>query len=210
MHLDELRSLLLSERESGRLSVIPFDLYDSTQKEIKNLTKEVYEIEDPFSDRARSLIEKVASFRETLEEIYRLRSQKILELARVQSEATYFDKEEVKRMVSRERELFDEVRNAVERSKSQLLLGLQIDKHDSETLSETRTEGETVTNSRDIDETTLLHPYSLVRVIADMDPFMGIDGKTYNLAKGDIVTLPLRNAEVLIERNIVLNIQLYN
>jgi DNA replication factor GINS len=38
-----------------------------------------------------------------------------------------------------------------------------------------------------------------------MDAFMGIDGMTYTLEKGDIVMLPERNAEVLVERNIALN-----
>jgi DNA replication factor GINS len=39
-----------------------------------------------------------------------------------------------------------------------------------------------------------------------MDPFMGVDGRIYHLLQEDIVTLPQRNAEVLCERNIVLNI----
>jgi len=40
----------------------------------------------------------------------------------------------------------------------------------------------------------------------NMEPFMGVDGRIYHLMKEDIVTLPRRNAEVLNERNIVLNI----
>jgi DNA replication factor GINS len=48
--------------------------------------------------------------------------------------------------------------------------------------------------------------YVLSRVLSDMDPFMGVDGRIYHLQQEDIVTLPLRNAEVLCERNIVLNI----
>jgi DNA replication factor GINS len=38
-----------------------------------------------------------------------------------------------------------------------------------------------------------------------MDAFMGVDGRIYQLEKGDIATLPERNAEVLVERNIALN-----
>jgi DNA replication factor GINS len=48
----------------------------------------------------------------------------------------------------------------------------------------------------------------LVRVLEDMESFMGIDGRIYTLSKGDIVTLPERNAAVLSERNIVLNMNL--
>jgi DNA replication factor GINS len=48
--------------------------------------------------------------------------------------------------------------------------------------------------------------YILARVLDNMEPFMGVDGRIYHLMKEDIVTLPRRNAEVLNERNIVLNI----
>ena len=54
----------------------------------------------------------------------------------------------------------------------------------------------------------LAHPCVLVHVLEDMDSFMGVDGRIYTLSKGDIVTLPERNAAVLSERNIVLNINL--
>jgi DNA replication factor GINS len=46
----------------------------------------------------------------------------------------------------------------------------------------------------------------LVRVISDMEPFMGVDGRIYHLKAEDVVTLPSRNAGVLIDRNIALNI----
>jgi DNA replication factor GINS len=55
---------------------------------------------------------------------------------------------------------------------------------------------------------TLSPPYLLVQVLEDMDSFMGVDGRIYTLSKGDIVTLPERNATVLSDRNIVLNMNL--
>jgi hypothetical protein len=54
----------------------------------------------------------------------------------------------------------------------------------------------------------LSHPCVLVHVLENMDSFMGVDGRIYTLSKGDIVTLPERNAAVLSERNIVLNMNL--
>ena len=42
MHLDELRSILLSERETGRLLAIPHDLYHSAEKNLETLLSEVY------------------------------------------------------------------------------------------------------------------------------------------------------------------------
>jgi DNA replication factor GINS len=45
-----------------------------------------------------------------------------------------------------------------------------------------------------------------VRILQEIDPFVGIDGRIYALRKEDVVTLPARNADVLVERNIALNI----
>jgi DNA replication factor GINS len=50
--------------------------------------------------------------------------------------------------------------------------------------------------------------YTLVRLLTNVDPFMGVDGRIYHLGKEDVATLPARNAEVLCERNIALNIML--
>jgi DNA replication factor GINS len=41
-----------------------------------------------------------------------------------------------------------------------------------------------------------------------MESFMGVDGRTYALERGDIVTLPENNADVLCEHDIALNIRL--
>jgi len=50
--------------------------------------------------------------------------------------------------------------------------------------------------------------YALVHIRADMESFMGVDGRVYALKRGDIVTLPENNADVLCERDIALNIML--
>jgi DNA replication factor GINS len=39
-----------------------------------------------------------------------------------------------------------------------------------------------------------------------MEPFMGVDGRIYRLKAEDVVTLPSRNAGVLIDRNIALDV----
>jgi DNA replication factor GINS len=48
--------------------------------------------------------------------------------------------------------------------------------------------------------------YEPVYIIENIDSFMGIDGRIYNLSAEDIVTLPRINADVLYNRNIALNI----
>lgn len=40
-----------------------------------------------------------------------------------------------------------------------------------------------------------------VHVLVDLDPFVGVDGRTYSLNRGDIITLPEPNARALIDRH---------
>ncbi len=67
MKLDDLRSILLSERETGRLTSVAPDIFDKGHAELAAITKKVYAFEDPFSDEARSLIDETLSIRETLQ-----------------------------------------------------------------------------------------------------------------------------------------------
>jgi DNA replication factor GINS len=53
-----------------------------------------------------------------------------------------------------------------------------------------------------------LTAYALVHVRSDVESFMGLDGRTYVLEEGDIITIPEKNAELLCEHNIGLNIRL--
>jgi len=89
VHLDELRILLLSERETGRLVHIQRDLFVSAGKSLEELYTSLYAIADPFSEEARVLIERITAIKETLSDLYRIRAEKILSLARTQEEGSY-------------------------------------------------------------------------------------------------------------------------
>jgi DNA replication factor GINS len=203
VHLDELRSILLSERETGRLIQVPHDLYESTREETESLSKEVYESEDPFSDRARILIERVSSIRETLQDIFRIRSAKILALAQSQEKGQFIDRDELKKMLPEEREMFDQMVLAIEQCRCLLVDGTVHRPPSKE--GEVEREEPCAAILEDLSST--VPEFVLGRVLQDMEPFMGVDGRIYQLQKEDIVTLPERNADVLCERNIVLNLQ---
>jgi DNA replication factor GINS len=200
VHLDELRTILISERETGRLLHIAPDLYESTGKELEGLLSEVYATEDPFSEKARILIERVGSIRETLQDLFMLRTEKILALARNQEEGHYIDREELKRMLKEERETFDAIVLAISQSRCRLIPSTVTARsgHPAAVAGESC---ETI-----LEEMAAPPEFVLSRVLADMEPFMGVDGRIYELRHEDIVTLPARNAEVLCGRNIVLNI----
>lgn len=250
MHLEDLRGILLSERDSGTLVQIPPDLYQTTAALVRTLQQEVIIMDDPFSDEARQLIEKVAAIRATAEELFHLRSEKIVSLAQSQADGSYIDREDLRVLIPAELEMFNRIVDGVRACRAALIEwrtggtrpssppridtperfssapdsgisgtvvpepapGLSADYQasapfsDESEVNESRAyegeEGWTPSDEED-DET---FAYALVRVLSDMEAFMGVDGRTYELKADDIITLPRRNAEVLAERDIVLNI----
>ena len=121
MGFDDLRSILLSERETGKLLQIAPDIFDRTHAEIAELLKKVYAIEDPLSDEARALIEETIAMKETMHELFAIRSRKILALALMHAEGNYYDREEVKRMIPAEHGMFDRVAAGLEECQGILL-----------------------------------------------------------------------------------------
>jgi DNA replication factor GINS len=220
MGLDNLRKILLSERETGRLTATSPDFFEKEHAELASLVEKVYALDDPLSDEARSIIEETHAIRETLYDILVLRSRKILALSMIHTEGNYYDREEIKRMTPPERRMFDTITASVDECQAVILSNTArpiVQAPDEEDEGEPVAEepGEMpgpaialpppALRPKTAAATTAIH-YQLVRVLQDMDAFMGVDGKIYSLAKGDIVTLPGRNAEVLGDRRIVMSI----
>jgi DNA replication factor GINS len=202
VHLDELRILLLSERETGRLVHIQRDLFVSAGKSLEELYTSLYAIADPFSEEARVLIERITAIKETLSDLYRIRAEKILSLARTQEEGSYIDREELKKLLPEEKDMFDQVVLSLEQARCRLVEGV-LPRGSPHQGKERDGEPCATVVSQDLQD---LPRFVVSRVLQDMDPFMGVDGRIYQLQREDLVTLPERNAEVLCERNIVLNI----
>jgi DNA replication factor GINS len=220
MKLDDLRSILLSERETGRLTAVAPDIFIKGHAELAAITKKVYAFEDPFSDEARALIDETLSIRETIQDLFAIRSRKILALTIMHAEGNYYDREEVRRMIPAEKEMFEQMTASIEQCQEILLHNiphtLNALRH-AVPIADDGSSGPEPFEEEEPDEgsvtpqtsaNSLAHPCVLVHVLEDMDSFMGVDGRIYTLTKGDIVTLPERNAAVLTERNIVLNINL--
>jgi len=201
--LDDLRIIILNERESGRLSEVPPTLYEKIRGQLASLQEQVYSESDPLSDQAQTLIEEVKAMREIVRDIFRIRSRKILSLALVQVEAETTDRDELKKMLPEEREMFDGIIR--ELGKGKAALSGQIPRGVPPGLAPTAGEEHGMTGipepARPPEEAMVL-----VRILSDMEPFMGVDGRIYRLKAEDVVTLPEKNAGVLIDRNIALNI----
>lgn len=199
MQLEELHTILLTERESGRLLSLPPDLFEKARREIERLTTEVYAQQDPFSEETRLLIEEVGSLREIVAELFRARTAKILALATSQEDGLYIDRDELKRMLPPERTMFDQITLGIAECRCFLTgSGTGPIPGQMEAAEGAAPPGEAG---------PLSPPYVLVRALETMEPFMGVDGRIYALEKEDIVTLPERNAAVLCDRKIVLSVE---
>ncbi|MDD1668946.1 MAG: hypothetical protein LUO97_04005 [Methanomicrobiales archaeon] len=203
MSLDDLRIIILNERESGRLSEVPPTLYDGIRGHLASLQDLVYGESDPLSDKAQTLIEEVKAVREIVRDIFRIRSRKILSLALVQVEAEATEREELKKMLPQEREMFDGIVRELERGKA--ALSGQVPR--AVPGGEVPAAGE-IPGGPGIAEPPRqpAEAMVLVRIISDMEPFMGVDGRVYQLKAEDMVTLPAKNAGVLIDRNMALDV----
>jgi len=201
--LDDLRIIILNERESGRLSEVPPTLYDGIRGHLASLQEKVYSCNDPLSDQAQTLIEEVKAMREIVRDIFRIRSRKILSLALVQVEAEATERDELKKMLPAEREMFDGIVRELEKGKAALSGQVPRGFPTGEIPLGTESPGGTCTpEPPPAPEEAMV----MVRIVSDMEPFMGVDGRIYHLKAEDVVTLPERNAGVLIDRNIALNI----
>jgi DNA replication factor GINS len=204
MHLDELRNFLLSERESGRLIQVPPDLYEKIAGELEVLTKEVEgaAAADPFSDQTRYLLEEVGSLRETIHDLFRTRSEKILALAHSHVEIRHADREELRKMLAPERAMFDGIIGVIEECRTELL------RETPRSALQAPDEAPVEKTHTGIPRAVPPPGFSLVRVMSEIEPFMGVDGRVYQLAREDLAVIPSRNADVLNERKIVATIDL--
>ena len=209
--LEKLRQMLLDMHHSGKLSYIEPGLYEDARAYVEKLKTDFSGLKNPLENRAGSLlIEEISSVTDTVQEIFSVRTRQILDLAFQQIEGQYFDKEEARKMLPAERAMYAQIVDAIEVCRETLVYGEEgpvggggAAAVDGIGEVEEPTEAPAAASPQPI-----ASPYALVHIRSDMEPFMGVDGRTYALMRGDIVTLPENNADVLCEHDIALNIRL--
>lgn len=215
--LEKLRQMLLDMQHSGRLSHIEPGLYDDARAYIEKRKTDYYDLKNPLESRAGSLlIEEIGSVNETVQEIFSVRTRQILDLAFQQMEGQYFDKDEARKMLPEERAMYKRIISAIEECREALVHGEPTPfGGDGATAVERIDEADEADGTPETRETSatpaprpIQSPYALVHIRSDVESFMGMDGRTYVLKMGDIVTLPENNAGVLCEHDIALNIRL--
>ena len=213
--LEKLRQMLLDMQHTGRLSHIEPGLYEDARAYVEKLKADYYSLKNPLESRAGSLlIEEIGSVTDTVQEIFSVRTRQILDLAFQQMEGQYFDKEEARKMLPAERAMYEQIVDAIEGCRETLVHGVECP-FGSEGAADTGRidEGEEApaVTGQEVPAAAprpVQSPYALVHILSDMESFLGVDGRTYALERGDIVTLPENNADVLCERDIALNIRL--
>ncbi|MDD1672648.1 MAG: hypothetical protein LUO82_06585 [Methanomicrobiales archaeon] len=200
MQLEELRNIILNERESARLSEIPPDVFQITRHYLDELQEKVYHAKDPLSEETRAVIEEIFSLRDTVQEIFQIRSRKILGLASARMEHG-IDREEIKKMLPPEATVYRKILDALEEARAYYIVaGEQLP------IAEREGGGESARLQKITERPAC--EQMVVRMLTDVDSFMGVDGRIYTLKKEDVVTLPTINGEVLCDHHIALNIRL--
>ncbi len=123
--LDGLQLVVAGERDAvGSLTALPPDLFGRAGEEIEDL-REVFSIcTDPMTEPFRTATERIDALQQHLEDLVRMRSQKILLLALLRAEGRSIDREHQKRMLPVEQALYDEVHGAVDRYRRALIGGV--------------------------------------------------------------------------------------
>ena len=203
MELDELRIIALDERESGKLSRISPDVIEQAGGRLRTLYEQAQSIDNFLTERTGELLSEIDSFEGTLEAIVDERFKKILKLSFADIGERVADKEELNKLLPEEREMFEKIRTAIRTCRAELIVtGRRPEEAPVlvSSVSEARSESAVGEGGAGDAE------YTLIRVLDDIDSFMGVDGQVYTLRREDVVTIPQQNAEVLFERNIALNI----
>jgi DNA replication factor GINS len=204
--LDGLQLVVAGERDAiGSLTALPPDLFVRAGDEIHALRQVFSVCTDPLTEPFRTATERIDALQQHLEDLVRMRSQKILLLALLRAEGRTLDREHQKRMLPVEQVLYDEVESAVDRYRRALIGGvLPIGVAGDAPVSLECAAAAAA--AMEASHSATPAPLALARVLSPVEPFLGFDGRTYTLEEEDVVTLPPENAAVLRERNIILSI----
>lgn len=237
MDFDYLRLISLDERESGKLSSISADTYDIAGEYLAELYEEAKSIDHFMTKRGSELIDEIESVQSVLQTIIDQRFKKIIKLAENQTGTGRVDKEELKMLIPVEREMYDEILEAIGKCRDKIT-GTCTDyvsqsagsfKHRKKTEPKRTVSSpeiispvikdddfpienkfiECTGNPENPDKESLKSSdeYEIVYIKENIDSFMGLDGHIYSLSAEDVVSLPVQNASVLCGRNIALNIR---
>ncbi|WP_062398188.1 hypothetical protein [Methanogenium cariaci] len=123
MELEDLRIVVLDERESGKLTSISADIFEKGQLRLRELYSEAQSVDNFLTDRGSDLMREIDSLKVTLNDISRERFKKILKMAIGQMDTHYVDPLDLRKMIPEEREMYDEIQAAITACRHALIDG---------------------------------------------------------------------------------------
>ncbi|MDY6780422.1 MAG: hypothetical protein SV760_07750 [Halobacteria archaeon] len=106
MDLDKLREVQAKEREGKSLKELDDSFYSDAAEYIQGLRDERDSLDDPFSDDAQRLNDKLQTAQEFVESIYERRVGKVVKLASLSASGVSVDESQ---MTREEREMYDNI-----------------------------------------------------------------------------------------------------
>lgn len=217
MNLDELRAVRDDERSTGELQPLRPSFYREAREFIAEIESERDEhfnaADDPLSDPTVSrLTDKHSSATEVLESIFEHRVSKLLTHAMTVAAG---EGSEPPEMTAEEAELYRRVVTAIGETKAAALEGTATDA-DTEVTTPPADDDDAPSPPEIPPEPTSEEPTGeedppaadagnervTVRVTDDVGTILGVDEREYDLVAGDVVSLPIENAQALLEREV--------
>jgi DNA replication factor GINS len=179
MNLEEIWNSLDRERSKSELQELHTDFYDEIRTYIMELEEEKKDVKN---ERKAMLIEdELRTIRKETERIFHRRMEKIAKLATLATSTSI----EGESILPEEREIFESIRDSIEKGKRKLEVVLQGGARKKNTSED----------------------FFVVRMLRDVPTFVGTDGRNYTVGKEDIITLPEDNAEILCRRGAALRVK---
>lgn len=218
MNLDELRAVRDEERASGELQALRPSFYAEAREFIAEIEDErdrqFEESDEPLNDPAVTrLNDKLNSATGVLESIFENRVSKLLTHALTVAAG---DGADPPSMTAEEAELYAMVVKGIQATRTTAIEGTEATLPEPEVSAESDVsldvspevasevdESETTEEGMpDEDPAEAPADRRLVRINDDVGTILGVDEREYDLADGDVVSLPVENAQALIEREV--------
>jgi len=192
---------ILREEQKEKLSPIDKDFYENVRKHIQELGIELKSM-DPGSIKYQILEDELNKAKKNYNSILETRMAKINYEASVRKSLKLKDDREPENMTQEERDLYTGLYDLMSTFRNKCLdVSAQAKARDPAQAAapEPKKKTRSAPNIKD---------YIMVRILHDIPTFAGMDGKNYTLAREDVATVPVVNANALILRGAALKIKM--
>lgn len=191
----DLNTVLREERKE-KLSHVDNDFYEKAQKLIRELGIEL-DLADKENTKYQMLEDEYNKAKKNYNSILEIRMTKINHEASVRKSLKRKDDREPENLTPEERELYNGLYSLMSGFRNKCLDISQKKTCDIPPAAEPVKKPRSGINFKD---------YMMVRALHDIPAFAGMDGRNYALAKEDVATVPVINANALISRGAVVRI----